>query len=418
MQKRVYFYTQGCRLNQSETATLQQAFTGHHFSLAPSVASADIAVINTCTVTENGDADTRRLVRKMRLENHTLDVALIGCQSQVHKEQLLSLTGVKWVIGNADKMNTHHIIEQTYHQEQAVVQVPKIKRESFSVDTVSRNEAQTRATIKIQDGCDFYCAFCVIPFARGPARSRVFDNIIRECVQLAAAGYQEIVITGINVGTYEYEGKGLLEVIDCISRIEGIARIRISSIEPTTIPKALIQAMVTNPKLCRYLHIPLQSGSDAVLQMMARKYDMAAFREFVQWAHQTVPDVCIGTDVIVGFPGETDALFEETVRQILTLPIHYIHVFSYSDRKFARSTKKETKVAPQVIAARSKRLRAISKQLWKRYTATFQGDRMRVLFESKKKGRWTGLTDNYIRVFYESETSLKNTFKDIVYLGE
>ena len=413
--KNVCFVTQGCRLNQSETASLEQAFLMEGFSLVSTYDNADIAVVNTCTVTENGDRDTRRLVNQLVSANNAIKIALIGCQSQVHKEALLSLKNVTWVIGNAEKMNTHHIIAQTEHLNKVIVKTEKMKRDPFVIEQSSIDSHHTRANIKIQDGCDFYCSFCVIPFARGPARSRVYSDIIRECIDLGDAGHQEIVITGINVGTYEYEGKTILDVIKGISAIDTIKRIRISSIEPTTIPKDVILMMNTNPKLCRYLHIPLQSGSDFVLKAMARKYSVLEFREFIEWAVETVPGICIGTDVIVGFPGETKACFDEMVANIMTMPIHYMHVFSYSERKFARSSRRSDPVEAKEIARRSKILRSISNKQKEAFYQRFSGSEVTVLFESHKNNLWSGLTDNYIRVSHFSTNNLRNSFLTLPY---
>ena len=416
MNKKVYFATQGCRLNQSETASLENAFVNEGFKLECVPGNADIAVVNTCTVTENGDTDTKRLIKKLVQSRSDIKIALIGCQAQVHKAGLFELKNVKWVIGNAEKMNTHHIISQTINLNETVCKTEKIKSKPFTIEASSIDAHHTRANIKIQDGCDFYCSFCVIPFARGPARSRVYEDIIRECIDLGAAGHQEIVITGINVGTYDYEGKTLIDVVNGISAIDTIKRIRISSIEPTTIPKDLIIMMNTNKKLCRYLHIPIQSGSDQILQAMARKYTVQEFRDFVEWAYKTVPDICIGTDVIVGFPGETKSNFDETVANLMTMPIHYFHVFSYSERKFARSKRKEGKLATHVIAERSKILRDVSKKKRKQYHQSFIGKELNVLFESEKNGVWSGLTDNYIKVNFTSTENLKNKFKQISYM--
>lgn len=413
--KNTYFYTQGCRLNQSETASLENAFKNEGFTIVTEAQQANIAIINTCTVTENSDSDTRRLVNKLTNHNPDMKIALIGCQSQVHKNTLLKLKNVKWVIGTAEKMNTHHIISQTLECDDKVCQTEKIQRTPFKIPSSSIDHHHTRANIKIQDGCDFYCSFCVIPFARGPARSRVYEDIIRECIALGAAGHQEIVITGINVGTYDYENKTIVDVIEGISKINTIKRIRISSIEPTTVPKQLIEMMKTNPKLCRYLHIPLQSGSQEILREMARKYTIQDFRNFIQWAYETVPDICIGTDVIVGFPGETKAHFDETVANLLTMPIHYFHVFSYSERKFARSTKKTIKVNPATIAERSKILRKISEQKRQAFYKSHIGKKITVLFESKKNDIWQGLTDNYIKVQHKNNTNLKNKFVSLEY---
>ena len=412
--KKVAFYTQGCRLNQSETASIERGFESSGYQIAE-MDVADIIVVNTCTVTENGDADTKRLVRKINRTNPKSKIALIGCQSQILKEKLLELENVQWVVGTSEKMNIHRIITES--SEEPTLIVDKIKREPFTITTSSVDHRHTRANIKIQDGCDFYCAFCVIPFARGPARSRVYEDIIRECIDLSASGHQEIVITGINVGTYEHEGKLIQDVVDGISKIEGVKRIRISSIEPTTIPWSLIQSMESSPKLCRYLHIPIQAGSNDVLTAMNRHYNVDEFRGFVEKAFKIVPDICIGTDVIVGFPGETKANFDETVANLMTMPIHYFHVFSYSERMHARSKKIEDQISVEDIQKRSKILRDLSQRKRRAYYERFLGSTQLVLFEQEKHGYWSGLTDNFIRVKIKSEIDLKNKLIPIEFIN-
>ena len=393
----IAFYTQGCRLNQSETAVLE-AELQVQYQLVPLEAGADVVVVNTCTVTENGDADTRKLVNKINRINPETRIALIGCQSQILKEQLLALDQVKWVIGNHEKMNFKKILEETWHQERAELRVNKIEREAFTVNRLGGDTHHVRASIKIQDGCDFYCAFCVIPFARGPARSRVFEDIIRECLLLVEEGHQEIVITGINVGTYENQGKTLLDVIEALEQIPLLRRIRISSIEPTTIPKALFEKMKVG-KLCPYLHIPIQSGSDKILRAMNRHYNVAEFRAFIEEAKREVPEICIGTDVIVGFPGEDRTCFDETVLQLMTLPLDYFHVFSYSERKFARSKKLDEKVSEDEIARRSAVLRSLSEKKRNAYYQKFLGQKLEVLFEGGgKDGLIQGYSSHFIRV--------------------
>ena len=414
---KIAFYTQGCRLNQSETAVLEKGFEKDQYQLVGLNEQPEIVVVNTCTVTENGDADTRRLVNKINRDSPNAHIALIGCQAQILKETLLSLKNVKWVVGNAQKMGLGKIITDSLNQELPIVLTEKIKRESFTIKDPGIDKKHKRANIKIQDGCDFYCAFCVIPFARGPARSREFNDIIRECMALTGAGHQEIVLTGINIGTYENEGKGFLDVVKALDQLEGLDRVRISSIEPTTVPDELIALMNSNSKCCPYLHIPLQSGSDLVLERMARKYTVAEFDAFIQAFAQKVPDVCIGTDVIVGFPGETDDSFEETYTYLKESPIHYFHVFSYSERKFARSKKFSHQVPVNVIKERSQRLRDLSKRKKAAFMGEFVGKTLPVLFEQQKKGIWTGLTTNYIRVAVKSSENLENQIRPVT-LGQ
>lgn len=406
----VSFYTFGCRLNQSETAVVQRTFESDGYKVVAFGEPADVVVVNTCTVTENGDADTRRLVNKINRINPSARIALIGCQAQIQKEKLAALPNVRWVVGNARKMDFLSILKEEGAPSTPRIITPTIPRDSFTVPIAGIDSQHTRANIKIQDGCDFFCSFCEIPYARGRARSRCFDDIQKEAKALAAAGHQELIITGINVGTYADGGKTLLDVVDALEQIDGLSRIRISSIEPTTIPMALIQKMAGSSKLCRHLHIPLQSGSDHVLQAMKRKYSVEQFGAFIQYVYDTVPQVCIGTDVIVGFPGETDARFQETEERLREWPIHYLHVFSYSRRNLAKSRHLDQVTASDIIAQRSKTLRELSARKRRMFYESFLGTRQDVLMEQPKNGYWTGLTDNYVRVTTKSGHDLANQF--------
>lgn len=409
MATRVAFYTFGCRLNQAETAVMEQGFSPGEFEIVDFRDRPDLLVVNTCTVTENGDADTRRLVNRARRVNPDVRIALVGCQAQVQKERLLELPNVRWVIGNAEKMDTARLISHSHGSEPEVI-APTIRKEPFTVPFVGLDRHHTRANLKIQDGCDFFCSFCEIPYARGRARSREFDDILAEARALAAAGHREQVLTGINIGTYDEGGRTIVDVLDALDAVPGLERIRISSIEPTTIDTRVIERMAAGGKLCRHLHIPLQAGSDAVLERMLRKYDVAEFHDFVMMVHDAVPGVCLGTDVIVGFPGESDAAFEETWRLLLEMPFAYIHVFSYSQRDHARTRRFDDalNVPRAVIAERSRRLRELSQRKRRIYNECFLGREERVLFESQRDGWWNGLTDTYIRVRVRSDDDLKN----------
>jgi threonylcarbamoyladenosine tRNA methylthiotransferase MtaB len=411
--KTISFYTLGCRLNQSETTVIQRTFENDGYHVVDFNHPADVVVINTCTVTENGDAETRRLVSKVNRLNPSTRIALIGCQAQMQKEKLAHLPNVQWVVGNGVKMGLQAIVEATEPQAPPQVITPTIHRERFTMPAVGIDRFHTRANIKIQDGCDFFCSFCEIPYARGRARSRVFDDILLEANALAAAGHKELVITGINVGTYEDEGKNLLDVIEALEQIEGLKRIRISSIEPTTIPDRLIQKMAEGSKLCRYLHIPLQSGHNTILQEMKRKYTVEEFSRFVQYTNNTVKEICIGTDVIVGFPGETDEHFQQTVDLLKTLPIHYFHVFSYSKRTMAQSGHLPGAVDPAVIHQRSKTLRHLSQRKRDLFYQSLVGTTQEVLFEETKGGMAAGMTDNFVRALMPSNIDLHNHLKRV-----
>ena len=397
MTQKISFYTLGCRLNQSETASIQNSFEANGYQVVDFDKPSDIVVINTCTVTEGGDADTRRLVHKVNRLNPQARIALVGCQAQVQKEQLSVLPNVRWIVGNSRKMDLVAVFNEYPHPLEVAVVAPTIDREPFTQPVASIDQAHKRANIKIQDGCDFFCSFCEIPYARGRARSRVFDDILREVRELAVSGHKEIILTGINIGTYANQGKSLLDVVAAMEGVSGLERIRISSIEPTTIPVELFHHMGQG-KLCRYLHIPLQSGSNETLIEMKRKYTRDEFIGFIRQADQQVPGICIGTDVIVGFPGETDRHFDDTVDLIREEPIDYVHVFSYSERQMAKSRLRGDAVSSSIISKRSQVLRELSARKRHVFYESLLGTTQTIIMEDFKDGSWLGLTDNYVRV--------------------
>ncbi len=414
--KRVSFYTFGCRLNQSETAVIQNSLESKGYSVVDFEQSSDIVVVNTCTVTENGDADTRRLVHKINRTHPQAKIALVGCQAQVQKEALADLPNVSWVVGNQRKMHLADVLNEYPTPLKAEVITPTIERAAFTQSELALDRDHTRATLKIQDGCDFFCSFCEIPYARGRARSRVFEDIMREANDLVHLGKKEFVLTGINIGTYNYQGRGLMDVIDALSDIDGVYRIRLSSIEPTTVPATLFDRM--NDKLCRYLHLPLQAGDDAILSAMKRKYTMAEYEDFIRDVKNRIPQLCIGTDIIVGFPGETDAHFENTLNAVRDLPIDYVHVFSYSPRHMAQSRKADEVINPAIIAKRSSALRDLSARKKMMFHQHLLGTTQEVLLESIKDGYWMGLTDHYVRVKIGArETMSKNSILTVRLTG-
>lgn len=411
---KISFYTLGCRLNQSETAVIQHTFAlDDSFEIVDFDEPADIVVLNTCTVTEKGDADARKLINRInRLNPHT-SIALIGCQAEIQKEKLTRYRNVKWVIGNAKKIDLLAIIKDHIAIKEPLVVTPDIPRNCFTMPIAGINEQKTRANLKIQDGCDFFCAYCEIPYARGRSRSRDFKDILKEARYLSEHGHKELILTGINVGTYQQNHNTILDVIKALEQIDGIERIRISSIEYTTIDQTLIYHMKKSQKLCRYLHIPLQSGCNEVLQSMNRKYQYEEFMDFIRFCHSTVEAICLGTDIIVGFPTETDAYFENTLKHLKESPFHYFHVFSYSKRNQAKSRKILQAIPIQTIQKRSALLRKLSQIKRKAFHDAHKGTVQKILFEQKKQRYWTGLTDNYIRVSVESKDDLANCIRDV-----
>jgi threonylcarbamoyladenosine tRNA methylthiotransferase MtaB len=290
-------------------------------------------------------------------------------------------------------------------------------REDFVQDGVGEY-ATTRANLKIQDGCNFMCSFCLIPFARGRERSRLPDDAVREAEQLVERGHRELVLTGVNIGRFANGSGGLLDLIQRLETIPGLARIRISSIEPTTIPPALIEYMSTSRKLCRFLHVPLQSGHDEILSAMNRRYSVKEYRAWVEHVVQKIPDVCVGTDVLVGFPGETDRQFSATYELVRDLPLAYAHVFSYSARPGTPAARLGNPVPPAVIKTRNRLLSRLSQVKRAQFYQRFLDRDCPVLFESiGKDGLWTGLTDNFIRVGVACSGSLANQLRRVRLTG-
>jgi len=410
---RVSFYTIGCRLNQAETAIIEQSFRQSGYNVVDFSDPADVVVINTCTVTEKGDADTRRVVNKALRTHADSKVALIGCQAQTQQGDLFKMPNVQWIVGNERKMELADIVRDTIDAEPQLI-TPVVQRNNFTIPVAGIDRRHTRVNLKIQDGCDFFCTFCEIPYARGRARSRVFDDILKEAEQLVAAGHREVVLTGVNIGTYAFESKRLVDVVDALADIKKLERIRISSVEGTTIGGELLERMGPEQKLCRHLHISIQSANDDMLAAMNRRYTVDEYRTLLQQAHDSIDGICLGTDVIVGFPGETEERFMDTFRNLREMPFAYFHVFSYSERGHAKSRKLGDKVPQKEIERRSQKMRDLSNRKRRLFFEKNLGSRQQVLFEQKKNGVWNGLTDSYIRVHVESDFDLKNQFAPVL----
>jgi len=411
--KKIIFYTIGCRTNQSETASLKNSFKEHGFLIVYNNSMADIALVNTCTVTENSDHDCRKLVNRLIRANPKINIALIGCQAQLQHTQLIEWPNVKWVIGNADKMHAALIIQKSLGNKSKQTIIKPLNTRSFSVQYPGIDKKRTRANLKVQDGCNSFCHYCIVPYARGPARSRVFADIIKEACVLAKSGYKEIVLTGINIGCYKYKNKNIADIIKELINITAIERIRISSIEPTTIPHEILTIMAQSRKLCRHLHIPIQSGDDEILKLMNRKYSTKDFTDFIIKAIHTVAGIFIGSDIIVGFPGETERHFNCTYRFLTKTPINYLHVFSYSKRNSTLGAKMPGDIPIKTIQARSRTLRKLSLDKRLNFYRDLLGSRQRVLFENKKNGYWRGFSDQYIPVLVKSDNDLSNQFKKV-----
>ena len=417
MERRASLHTVGCRLNQSETAIFSHQLRIAGFQVVPFGESTDLFILNTCSVTQGAEADCRRAIRRILQHSPNAFVAVTGCYAQTGASVLGMIPGVDLILGSQHKMAVLDLIPSLEKRDDPEIVGGNPTRDDFVIDGIGAFET-TRATLKVQDGCDFMCSFCNIPFARGRERSRTMDDLLREGQALVDCGHKEIVLSGVNIGQYESAGYSFLDVITQLEKIPGMLRIRISSIEPTTISDALLEHMAHSSILCHYLHVPLQSGDDDVLRRMHRRYSAYEYVEFIQKAAHLIPRACFGTDVMVGFPGEGEKEFAHTVDVINALPFSYLHVFSYSERPGTASEKFEAKVPPRIVQARSKKLRVISQAKRLGSYQNYIGKSVSVLFEQRDaQGYWTGLTDTYVRVSVRADEDLKNTIRMVHVAG-
>lgn len=408
------FHSLGCRLNQTEAAVLAGAFKAKGYEIVDWGVPADLVVINTCSVTERGEAACRSAIRQALRRQPEAFVVVTGCYAQVGLEALRAIEGIDMIVGTQYKDKFPAFIGEPRKLADPVVLHSSLIDDSDFEIAATGHYHTTRANLKVQDGCDFFCSFCIIPFTRGRERSRKLSDLLHEARELAAGGYQELVLTGVNIGRYQQGGETFEGMIRRLEEIESLRRIRITSIEPTTIERSLVDHMARSEKLCNYFHIPIQSASDTVLENMNRRYTGEQFRDFLDYVVETVPDVGLGTDVIVGFPGETDAVFEQTYRYLESLPFAYFHVFSYSKRYGTKAARLGEHVGSQAIKERSFALRTLSSQKRREFNRRYLGERVEVLFEQQDDaGLWTGLTGNYMRVGAVSSEPLRNQIREV-----
>lgn len=411
-------HTIGCRLNQAETALLGDQLRSRGYDLVEFGRPADLVVVNTCSVTGNAEADCRNLIRKIRRASPDAFVAVTGCYAQTGADVLQQMEGIDLIVGTQYKMDLpRYLTSLERRPTPEVLHTRTVSRDDFTIEGVGEYES-TRANLKVQDGCNFMCSFCIIPFSRGHERSRRPDDILREAEGLVARGHRELVVTGVNVGRYHCEGRSLDDVIDMLEGVPGLDRIRISSIEPTTISDRLLERMAGPSKLCRYLHVPLQSGDDGILDAMHRRYRAKDYAAFIEKAARTVPDLGLGTDIMAGFPGETDAAFANTRALAAELPFSYFHVFGYSPRQGTAALKLPDAIPADTIKARSEELCALSRAKRLAFYHRHVGRTVPVLFETRNRsGLFTGLTENYIRVGVPAEADLRYQIRPVRLTG-
>ena len=418
--KKVAFYTLGCKLNFSETSTIARSFEEEGYQRVDFDEPADIYVINTCSVTENADKQFKQIVRKALKTNPKAFLAAVGCYAQLKPEELASVDGVDLVLGAKEKFNITQYIDDLTKNNEGVVHSCEISETDFYVGSYSIGD-RTRAFLKVQDGCDYKCTYCTIPMARGISRSDTIENIIANAKKISDKGIKEIVLTGVNIGDY---GKGefgnkkhehtFLELVQALDKVEGIERLRISSIEPNLIKDETIDFIAQSKSFVPHFHIPLQSGSNEILKKMKRRYLRELYVSRVAKIREVMPDACIGVDVIVGFPGETDEHFLETYYFLNDLDISYLHVFTYSERDNTEAVLMDGVVPDAVRAKRSKMLRGLSAKKRNAFYMSQLGKEKTVLFESdNKQGYIHGFTENYVKVKAPWDPSLVNTLHKV-----
>ena len=418
--KKVAFHTLGCKLNFSETSTIARDFVSNGFKKVDFSESADIYVINTCSVTENADNRFKSIVKQALSVNSNAFIIAIGCYAQLKPQELADLNGVDLVLGAKEKFNIMDYINDLSKQDICKINSCEIDEADFYVGSYSYGD-RTRAFLKVQDGCDYKCTYCTIPLARGISRSDKLENILSNAKNISQKGIKEIVLTGVNIGDY---GKGefgnkkhnhtFLEMIKALDGVEGINRLRISSIEPNLLKNESIEFVSKSNSFVPHFHIPLQSGSNFILKKMKRRYLREVYEDRVNQINSIMPHACIGVDVIVGFPGETEELFLETYNFLNKLDVSYLHVFTYSERQNTEASTMKVSVPMKVRKKRSKLLRGLSVKKRRSFYEKSIGSNRTVLFEGENKSGYIhGFTENYIRVRHPWDPGLVNTLKKV-----
>ncbi len=404
-QSTVAYYTQGCKLNFSETSTISRQLTKEGYQKVDFKEVADIYVINTCSVTENADKECKRLVRTALKTSTDAFIVVVGCYAQLKPEQISQIDGVDLVLGATEKFKLNHYLNDLSKKAHTEIHSCEIDDANFFVDAYSIGD-RTRAFLKVQDGCDYKCTYCTIPLARGISRSDKLENVLNNAKAISEKGIQEIVLTGVNIGDY---GKGefgnkkhqhtFLDLVKGLEKVEGINRLRISSIEPNLLKNETIEFVANSKAFVPHFHIPLQSGSDEILKKMKRRYLTYLYVDRVNTIKSLMPHCCIGVDVIVGFPGESEEHFLKTYNFLNELDISYLHVFSYSERANTKAADMDNEVDKGIRHKRSKMLRVLSAKKKRQFYEQQQGSVRTVLFESENKdGFMYGFTENYVRV--------------------
>lgn len=410
--KKVAFITLGCKVNQYETNAMIQNFIQKGYTIEDSDKKSDIYIVNTCTVTNMSDRKSRQMLRRVKELNPQAIIVACGCYAQVGKAELEKIKEIDLILGNNEKKDIVEYVEE-YMQKQehkSIINDLMSQKEFIEFGDITFTE-KTRAVIKIQDGCDRFCSYCIIPYARGRVRSRLPDNIISEITEIAKEGIKEVVITGIHIASYGKDfnkNYTLIELLEEINKIEGIERIRLGSLEPLIITEDFVNRIEKLEKVCHHFHLSLQSGCDKILKSMNRRYTIKQFINIVDLLRKKFNDIILTTDIIVGFPGETDSDFEETYNFLSDIKFYKTHIFKYSQRKGTKAAQMKNQISGEVKEKRSKRLIELSNKNQKEYNESYIGKKVEVLMEEQKNNVYQGHTKNYILAHCESNEDLEN----------
>ncbi|MBI3189110.1 MAG: tRNA (N(6)-L-threonylcarbamoyladenosine(37)-C(2))-methylthiotransferase MtaB [Ignavibacteriales bacterium] len=417
---RVSLQTLGCKVNFAETSTIGRQFVERGFNIVDVDQPTDVFVLNTCSVTERADRECRQVIRRALRKSPNAYVVVVGCYAQLQPDEIATIDGVDLILGAKEKFNLFSFANN--FQKRGIPQsfVSCIDEVEDFISSYSGDvDGRTRAFLKVQDGCDYTCAFCTIPLARGESRSQPITRLVNEARILVEKGFKEIVLTGVNVGDFGKRiGTTFFELVKSLDTVDGLERIRISSIEPNLLTPEIVEFILDSKRFCNHFHIPMQSGSDAILKRMRRRYLTQEYRSLIEFIKKIDSDAGIGADVLVGFPGETNDLFNETATFISDLPISYLHVFTYSERENTLATEFDDAVEPRIRHERNNILIIISQRKRNEFASSFVGKTLPVLFESEaQKGIATGLASNYLRVQVPTVKALENEIHEVEILS-
>jgi len=417
--KTIHLINIGCKVNFAETSRLKEIFISKGYNVSDKAEESDAILINTCTVTNKADADCRKTIRKARKAAPNSIIAVFGCYAQLNKDELIAMDEVHSVFGSSEKFQIPELIDEIFNTSERIIKVEGLENLEFHSASSADMESRSRAFLKIQDGCDYNCTYCTIPLARGSSRGISMDLLIEEINKIANYGYKEAVLSGINLAEYKgIDGERFVDVVKLISSNDFGLRFRISSIEPNLITNEIVDIITESKNICPHFHIPLQSGSDTILRLMKRRYNTAQFRNRIEYIKNKLPNTCIGADLICGFPGETDELFEQTYNLLNELELSYFHIFTYSERKNTPAISMPNPVPHLARKERTNILRTLSEEKMRSFYCSQIGKTGYFLPENfdNKKNIQSGHTENYVKVAISIDSELENEIYKVEYI--